>query len=79
MTGLRIERWGTGYAVMGDNTRLTGVIRLHALAQHRLDQIERQRKLRQRPCLCCGQTFASEGPHNRLCDPCRDDASGVAA
>lgn len=26
---------------------------------------------RSRPCLCCGQTFNSEGPHNRLCGPCR--------
>ncbi|MCL2346468.1 MAG: hypothetical protein FWC58_11535 [Desulfobulbus sp.] len=24
-----------------------------------------------RPCLCCGQPFVSEGPHNRLCVKCR--------
>lgn len=24
-----------------------------------------------RPCLCCGESFASEGIHNRLCDRCR--------
>ena len=24
-----------------------------------------------RPCLCCGQAFLSEGPHNRLCTACR--------
>ena len=24
-----------------------------------------------RPCLCCGQTFPSQGPHNRLCVVCR--------
>lgn len=24
-----------------------------------------------RPCLCCGESFASEGIHNRLCDKCR--------
>lgn len=25
----------------------------------------------QRACLCCGATFQSEGPHNRLCERCR--------
>lgn len=24
-----------------------------------------------RACLCCGATFQSEGPHNRLCERCR--------
>ena len=26
---------------------------------------------RTRPCLCCGKSFASDGPHNRLCSTCR--------
>lgn len=25
-----------------------------------------------RPCICCGQRFWSEGPHNRMCTPCRN-------
>jgi hypothetical protein len=24
-----------------------------------------------RPCLTCGAPFPSEGPHNRMCGPCR--------
>ena len=24
-----------------------------------------------RPCLCCGKPFASQGAHHRLCDRCR--------
>lgn len=24
-----------------------------------------------RPCLCCGNDFTSDGPHNRLCNTCR--------
>lgn len=24
-----------------------------------------------RPCLCCGHVFRSEGAHNRMCNPCR--------
>lgn len=30
-----------------------------------------------RPCLCCGGTFVSEGPGNRLCDPCRVTIAGL--
>lgn len=25
---------------------------------------------KKRPCLCCGKTFHSAGPHNRLCISC---------
>lgn len=28
-----------------------------------------------RPCLSCRTTFASEGPHNRLCSACRQDTA----
>jgi len=31
----------------------------------------RQAATSSRPCMCCGKRFWSEGPHNRLCDPCR--------
>ena len=27
---------------------------------------------RRRPCLACGQGFASAGPHERICGPCKD-------
>lgn len=26
---------------------------------------------KKRPCLCCGTSFLSHGPHNRLCYTCR--------
>ena len=29
-----------------------------------------------RPCLSCGNTFKSEGIHNRLCDRCRGRSDG---
>jgi hypothetical protein len=25
-----------------------------------------------RACLSCGEVFASEGPHERICGPCKD-------
>jgi hypothetical protein len=30
------------------------------------------RTLTSRACLCCGHRFWSEGPHNRMCEPCRN-------
>lgn len=33
-------------------------------------------KLVKRPCLCCGQAFASQGAHNRLCVTCRRKDDG---
>ena len=31
-----------------------------------------------RPCMCCQENFRSEGPHNRLCNSCRNRASHEA-
>lgn len=28
-------------------------------------------KIGERPCMCCGRLFESEGIHNRLCSSCR--------
>lgn len=33
--------------------------------------------VKQRPCLRCQESFRSEGPHNRLCDGCRGQSSGL--
>ena len=31
-----------------------------------------RRAARRRSCLACGQGFASDGPHERICGPCKD-------
>jgi hypothetical protein len=31
-----------------------------------------KRPARRRACLACGQGFASAGPHERICGPCKD-------
>lgn len=31
-----------------------------------------------RPCMCCGRSFASEGKHNRLCQPCCSSSGGIS-
>ena len=32
-----------------------------------------------RNCMCCGAEFDSQGPHNRLCSPCRKQDDGVTS
>jgi len=32
----------------------------------------RTTRMKQRPCLRCDRMFQSEGPHNRLCQACRE-------
>lgn len=39
--------------------------------QDRLDRDPRQK----RACMCCHSIFASEGPHNRLCNRCKLERS----
>ena len=29
-------------------------------------------------CLCCDRTFLSDGPHNRICKPCRETVEFTA-
>lgn len=31
---------------------------------------------KRRACLTCGEAFRSAGPHNRMCDACRDEHAG---
>jgi tRNA(Ile2) C34 agmatinyltransferase TiaS len=43
----------------------------------RNSQARRDAHKTQRPCLCCGQGFKSEGAHNRMCDDCRRRAQAM--
>lgn len=46
-------------------------------SQHHVKrELAAERRLRrsqasERNCLCCGRAFMSEGPHNRMCAPCK--------
>lgn len=37
----------------------------------RIETLNLKVKKQQRACMCCGATFMSDGPHNRLCGRCR--------
>ena len=67
--------------VVDQEGRRYGCPTSRALAQERVEVLqrrdERARNARDRPCLCCGRTFRSEGIHNRLCTPCRAGADDL--
>lgn len=43
----------------------------------RLERLQRQARIKRRPCLRCGATFTSEGAHNRLCNSCQQYAASM--
>lgn len=51
-------------------------------AERQRDELQRAedrvKKRGPRPCMCCGRTFASDGIHNRMCDPCRGRVLAMA-
>lgn len=66
---------GRGFYVV-KNGRPLGPIRSSMLqAWAVVERLEQTARIRQRRCLCCNTQFASEGPHNRLCDRCRQQGS----
>lgn len=48
--------------------------RFSLLQQRAAESTEREHRaarVKDRPCMCCGRAFTSEGPHNRMCNSCR--------
>jgi hypothetical protein len=55
-------------------SRRSVMSRLHVLRHLEQTGVGRPRD---RACLCCGETFRSSGPHNRLCPVCRHGDGGL--
>jgi hypothetical protein len=81
MSGLHVRRHEVHqnlHAVFRDETRVSGW-QLIDLTQGILDRMLRREsgRMRKRKCLCCGNTFISEGPHHRLCKYHRATIGGL--
>ncbi len=73
---LRRPRRGGGpdFLVIGpDGHGVKCLSSLH-LAEDAARRLNRESRAVERPCMCCGTTFLSEGKHNRLCGRCRHDS-----
>jgi hypothetical protein len=74
---------GRGYVVVDPEGRIVrqpGNNKDQAIAARDSLQAKADTAARRGPraCLCCGQSFASEGIHNRLCNPCRTKSDPLA-
>lgn len=50
---------------------VSSVVSRFRLLDKRSAQADPNNPKRVRPCMCCGNNFNSDGPHNRLCLTCR--------
>jgi tRNA(Ile2) C34 agmatinyltransferase TiaS len=66
-----IEGSGTSWFVTRNGQMVGSPTGSRLLAQTKADRLAREARVRVRPCLRCGTKFESEGPHNRMCNPCR--------
>lgn len=64
-----LRREGATYLEIAQLTGLSKSVVNNIL--NRVSTARRCAKGSPRACLCCGATFKSEGPHNRLCNACR--------
>jgi len=69
-TRFEIVRGRNAYYVLKDGKEIHGPA-CHVRALEAMDRLKRDAKRQQRNCMNCASSFASEGPHNRLCSTCR--------
>jgi len=63
--------WAVFVTLDGKEQQVTGWHGGVARAEARMEELQRQARLKQRPCLTCGRPFMSEGIHNRICPKCK--------
>lgn len=66
---------GQSFAVFQVDTRVSRFYYSKERAEAAGDRLAKKKRQTSRPCISCTDSFASEGPHNRMCDPCRRSVS----
>ena len=78
---LDVRRYRFGYAIFDGATLVSGEIRDRYIALEQLDRLAAKAKakplMKIRPCMCCRGVFESAGPHQRLCQTCRQSAGSL--
>lgn len=77
MSGYNVQGAGSTFYVLKDGSEVCGPFYKWYEADAAKDRMIRKDKQRKRPCLRCRKEFTSEGPHNRLCDQCRQVANDM--
>jgi len=85
-TFLLRQRTGGWFIIHENGTTHSGPFTLHNAAENERRKLQlaanQRAKIGPRPCITCGNTFQSEGSHNRMCSLCRHQSeafSGVAS
>lgn len=73
MSNLSVRPTPSGFfAVYRDKVaRISQTFISHERALHELDIFQAREGQSERKCICCGDTFESDGPRNRMCNKCR--------
>ena len=75
MTGLAITETLGEWAVYNGAERIAGPYNEYWKADAALTRAKRKLTHKKRSCMTCRAPFMSEGPHNRMCTPCRKAAN----
>lgn len=71
----RVDGW---HVVLDGNGKTVSAPRTtRAQAVDLVEELTRRALRKTRACMCCGVSFVSEGPHNRLCNPCRGQGTSL--
>jgi len=74
---LGVKRWGVFAVIGGKEFMVSQWFRYKHQVDRAKDRVEKQARMKDRPCITCGRTFTSEGPHNRMCNECRLEKSSM--
>lgn len=77
MSDLSVRKSGHNWAVFRGNFRISPLLSSQLVAEDWRSREEQSEKQQTRSCMCCQQSFVSEGWHNRLCDKCRTKSEGL--
>lgn len=75
---LDVRGSGEAYAVYLGPTRITAFFGSWSAANSAASTIEERSRQTKRPCITCGKTMLSTGPHHRMCTACRSAAEKMA-
>ena len=77
MKHFKVRGSGASWDVVDPAGKIIRTFRHNYDAEQMAQRLTRLDRLKNRPCMCCGHTFSSEGPHNRLCVGCRKQTEGL--
>lgn len=70
---------GESYSVVRAGVDVAGPFANQEAALGAADRMRKKDNTKRRNCISCNDEFLSEGPHNRMCDACRENPDRLIA